>query len=189
MITVQLHDRLGEMFGRSFALDARSPRDAIYALTKMLKGFDQFVRDHTFSVWVDDKNVGLETLYLDSHADTVVSVALHVEGGGGNGMWMAIAGIAIIVVAWWNPAGWAAGAQLMIAGLGGAIALSGVGQMLMPTMGATTSDEDGNKASYGFGSAVTTTEAGNVVPVAYGECWCGGFVLEYKITTEVLSDV
>lgn len=186
MIKVVLHDALGERFGSGYELDARTPREAIQALTKMLKDFDQYVRLHNFIVWIDDVNVGLTTLALDAHTDMTVRMALHVEGSGGNGgLWMAIAGIAIIVVAWWNPAGWAAGTQLMLAGMGGAIAMSGIGSMMMPTMGANMADEDGNRASYGFGSAVTTTEAGNVVPVAYGECWIGGFVLEYKITTEV----
>lgn len=190
MITVVLHDRLGEMFGREYTLDVVTPREAVYALSKMLKGFDQYVRMNLFTVWVDDVNVSNpETLYMDAHTDTVVRMALHVEGAGGNGTWMAIAGVAILIVAWWNPAGWAAAGQLMLAGLGGALAMSGVGQMMMPKMGTSTSDEDGNKASYGFGGAVTTTEAGNVVPVAYGECWVGGFVLEYSITTEEVTSV
>ena len=187
MIKVVMHDALGEKFGTNYELDAKSPREAIQALTKMLKGFEEFVRDHHFIVWVDDINIGTaETLSMDAHTDVVVRMALHVEGAGGDGgIWMGIAGIAIIIVAWWNPAGWVAGTQLMVAGLGGAIAMSGIGAMLMPTMGTTTTDSEGNRSSYGFGGAVTTTEAGNVVPVAYGECWCGGFVLEYKITTQV----
>lgn len=186
MITVVLHDALGEMFGTDYRLDARTPREAVQALTKMLDGFDQFVRDHHFTMWVDDNNVGLTTLAMEVHDDVVVRMALHVEGAGGDsGIWLAIAGIAIIIVAWWNPAGWTAGVQLMVAGLGGAIAMTGISQMMMPAMGNNMSDEDGNRASYGFGNAVTTTEAGNVVPVAYGECWCGGFVLEYNITTKV----
>lgn len=186
MIKVVLHDVLGEMFGTDYTLDAKSPREAIQALTQMLQGFEKFVRDHHFVVWVDDVNIGLTTIGMDVHTDVVVRMALHVEGAGGdNGVWMAIAGIAIIVIAWWNPAGWVAGTQLMVAGLGGAIALSGIGQMMMPQMATNMADEDGNRASYGFGGAVTTTEAGNVVPVAYGECWVGGFVLEWNISTKV----
>lgn len=186
MITVVLHDALGERFGTGYRLDAQTPREAIQALTKMIKGFEEVVRDNHFAVWIDDVNVGLDTLAMDAHTDITVSMALHVQGAGGNnGLWMVIAGIAIIIIAWWNPAGWVAGTQLMVAGLGGAIAMSGIGQMMMPAMSNNMGDEDGNRASYGFGSAVTTTEAGNVVPVAYGECWCGGFVLEYNITTKV----
>lgn len=187
MIKVILHDALGERFGTDYVLDAKSPKEAVIALTHMLDGFETFVRDHHFILWVDDVNIGqVSTLAMDAHKDITLRMALHVEGAGGdNGVWMAIAGIVIIVVAWWNPAGWMAGTQLMVAGLGGAIAMSGIGQMMMPAMGNNMADEDGNRSSYGFGGAVTTTEAGNVVPVAYGECWCGGFVLEYNISTKV----
>ena len=186
MIKVVLHDALGERFGTDYVLDARSPREAVQALAQMVEGFEQVVKDNHFVMWIDDKNVGLTTLGMDCHHDVVLRMALHVQGaGGGNGIWMAIAGIAIIIVAWWNPAGWVAGTQLMDAGLGGAIIMSGIGQMMMPAMGNNMADEDGNRASYGFGGAVTTTEAGNIVPVAYGECWIGGFVLEYNISTKV----
>lgn len=186
MIKVVLHDALGERFGTDYELDAQSPREAIQALTKMLAGFEEVVRDNHFVMWIDDVNVGITTLAMDTHKDIVVRMALHVHGAGGDsGIWMAIAGVALIVVAWWNPAAWGAGVQLMVAGLGGAIAMTGIGSMMMPEMAVSTPDQEGNRSSYGFGGAVTTTEAGNVVPVAYGECWCGGFVLEYNITTKV----
>ena len=192
MIKVILHEALGEQFGNEFTLDAKSPSEAVYALTKMLDGFDAVVRLNNFYVWIDDSEIPVQnaqTLHLETHRDmTVVRMALHVQGSGGdNGLWMAIAGIAIIVVAWWNPAGWVAGTQLMVAGLGGAIAISGIGQMMMPKMNMQTADEEGNRSSYGFGGAVTTTEQGNCVPVAYGECLVGGFVVAWRITTEVTT--
>lgn len=187
MIKVILHEVLGERFGNEYTLDARTTSEAVYALTRMLDGFDDFVRLNNFHVWVDDVNIGEDSLRTEIHTDAVVRMALHVEGaGGGNGMWAVVAGIAIIVVSWWNPAGWAVGGQMMAAGLGGALMMTGIGQMMMPKMNMDTADEEGNRSSYGFGGAVTTTEQGNCVPVAYGECWCGGFAVAYRITTEVI---
>lgn len=185
MIKVILHEVLGERFGSEYTLDATSPSEAVYALTKMLNGFEDFVRLNNFHVWVDDVNIGEDSIALDVHGDVVVRMALHVDGAGGNGVWAIVAGVALIAVAWWNPAGWAVGGQLLAAGLGGALMLSGISAMMMPKMNMDTADEEGNRSSYGFGGAVTTTEQGNCVPVAYGECWCGGFVVSYRITTEV----
>lgn len=185
MIKVVLHEVLGERFGSEYTLDATSPSEAVYALSKMLNGFEDFVRLNSFYIWIDEVNISEKSIALDVHSDSVVRIALHVQGAGGNnGLWAVIAGVAILAVAWWNPAGWAAGGQLLAAGMGGALMMTGVASMLMPTMNMDTADEEGNRSSYGFGGAVTTTEQGNCVPVAYGECLCGGFVVAYRITTE-----
>lgn len=186
MITLQLRGVLGDRFGRLFRLDAKSPAEALYALSKIKDGFESFVRNNNFHVWVNAHNVTSSEVGLAVGADDVIiSVALCVEGaGGGNGALAIIAGIVIIAVAWWNPAGWGTAAQMFAYGIGAGIAAYGVGQMMMPAMAAPSADEDGNKASYGFGGAVTTVAQGNVVPVALGECWQGGFVITYRITSE-----
>ena len=45
-------------------------------------------------------------------------------------------------------------------------------QPKMPSL--DSGDEDGNRASYGFGGAVSTTAVGNNVPLLYGERMIGG---------------
>lgn len=186
MINLQLRGVLGERFGASFTLDVSTPAEAMYALSKMKNGFESFLRNNNFHFWVDTKNITLEESALkvsELHVTTVV-VALCVEGSGGNGALAIIAGVALVVAGFYMPAAWGAAAKMFAIGFGAALMASGIGTMMMPKMGATAGDEEGNRASYGFGGAVTTVAQGNVVPVAFGECWRGGFVITYRITSE-----
>ncbi len=174
---------LGEKFGKEYHFKGTKPRDVLSALMNLIDGFEQYVRSHNFIMWVDDRNIIDQQLIADYTEDSTLKMGLHVDGAGGNGMFMVILGIVIIAFTWWNPAGWVAGTQMMAYGIGAGIALAGAAQLLMPTAKIQT-DQEGNRASYGFGSAVTTTEQGNCVPVAYGKCYIGGFVIGYRITTE-----
>lgn len=74
-----------------------------------------------------------------------------------------------------NPYLVSAGAGLMI---------GGAASLLMPTPELGNQDEDGNRANYGFGGAVTTVAQGNPVPMLYGERYIGGFICSAGIYTE-----
>lgn len=185
MITLQLRGVLGERFGDVYELRANTPAEAVYALCKMIDGLESFIRNNNFHLWVEDKNITeAELSFSNPNDDFVVSIALCVEGAGGNGLLAIVAGIAIVAVAWWNPLAWGAAAQMFAYGVGASVALMGVGMSLMPKMSTASIDEEGNRASYGFGGAVTTVSQGNVVPVGFGECFQGGFVITYSITSE-----
>lgn len=186
MIKLQLLGVLGERFGASFTLDVSTPAEAMYALSKTKDGFESFLRNNNFHFWVDERNITLEetALTLDASNTPTVLVALCVEGAGGNGALAIIAGVALVIGGFFMPAAWGAAAKMFAIGFGAALMASGVGTMLMPKMGTVSGDEEGNRASYGFGGAVTTVAQGNVVPVAFGQCWRGGFVITYRITSE-----
>lgn len=188
MIKLQLVGVMAERYGTEFELDVKTPREAVQALCSLVDGFMEYVRHHDFNMWVDDRNIGEDGVGYD-YGSCVVKMGLHVSGAGGDsGLWMVIAGIAIILVAWWNPAGWGASAQMIAYGIGGGIAAAGAAQLLMPTAKPTEMDEEGNKASYGFNKPVTTVAQGNNVPVLYGKGLIGGFVVMYRITTDDLMD-
>lgn len=187
MITLKLTGVLGELFGTDYTFDVKSPLEATAALAQVKKGFREYARLRDFNMWINDKNVSQDVIGYD-YGDCIVTLGVHVTGaGGGNGLWAVIAGIAIIIVAWWNPAGWLGATQMMAYGMGAGLAASGAAQLLMPTASVAAADQDGNKASYGFSGAVTTTEQGNIVPIAYGKCRVGGFVIMYRITTEDIT--
>lgn len=189
MITLQFVGVLAEKFGTQYTLDVSSPREAVGALCSMIDGFRDYVRHHDFNVWVDDRNIG-ESEVGYCYGDCVVKMGLHITGAGGNsGIWMVIAGIALIVVAWWNPAGWGASAQMIAYGLGAGLAATGAAMLLMPTAKAETMDDEENRASYGFNKPVTTVAQGNNVPVLYGKGLIGGFVIMYRITTDDITDI
>lgn len=188
MITLKLVGVMAERYGEEYTLDVITPRDAVQALCAMLEGFKEYVRHHDFVLWVDDRNID-EAGVGCNYGDCTVKMGLHITGAGGNGgIWMVVAGIALIVVAWWNPAAWGASAQLIVAGIGAGIAAAGAAQLLMPTAAVENVDSEGNKASYGFNKPVTTVAQGNNVPVLYGKGLIGGFVIMYRITTDDLSE-
>lgn len=186
MITVRFKGALARMYAPEYKLAASSPADAFAALKSMLPDFVKILRENNFQIRVGKDYISESDLRFSfgTHTEMTVMIAAGGAGGKSAGLGMIVAGIAILVVAWWNPAGWGAAAQMMAYGLGAGIAASGLGMVLMPSVGKTPADEDGNKASYGFGGAVTTVSQGNIVPVAYGECWQGGFVLTWNITSE-----
>lgn len=187
MITLKLTGALAERFGTEFHFDVNTPSEAVRALCMLKDDLTAIVRMNDFNMWVDDTNIDERGVHCE-YGTCVVTLGLHISGsGGGNGIWAIIAGIAIIVVAWWNPAGWGAAAQMMAYGLGAGLAASGAAQLLMPTPNVANTDEEGNRASYGFNRPATTTDQGNIVPVAYGKCLIGGFVISYRITTEDLA--
>lgn len=184
MIKLQLVGVMAERYGPEYEVDAKSPREAVQALCSLVDGFMEYVRHHDFNMWVDEKNIGEDGVGYN-YGNCTVKLGLHVTGAGGsNGLWMVIAGIALIVVAWWNPGAWGASAQMIAYGIGGGIAAAGAAQLLMPVTNPTMMDEEGNKASYGFNKPVSTVAQGNNVPVLYGKGLIGGFVIMYRITTD-----
>lgn len=176
-------------WGKEFNLAATSPMDAIMALTHMLDGFKDYVSANEFYFFVNDDNVDMDGVVMATAKDITVRVMLAVSGGSGkSGLWTAIAGVALIglALATGGVAAFgmsAATSKMLMIGVGASIAAIGIGQMIMPTI-KMPSDEDGNRASYGFGGAVTTVDVGNIVPVGYGECLQGGFAISYRISAE-----
>lgn len=189
MIRLELIGVLAERFGSVYELEAKTPREAVMAVAAMVEDFYEYLRHHDFVMWVDEKNIAEDDVAFD-YGNCTVKMGLHISGSGGNGgLFAIIAGIALIVVGWWNPLAWGASAQMLAIGLGAGIAASGAAQLLMPTPNVPQSDEDGNRASYGFNNPVTTVAQGNNVPVLYGKGLIGGFVIMYRITTEDISGV
>jgi len=176
---------LGEKFGKEFMLDVQSAAEAIRALSKQIPGLERYVKMNNFNVWADESNLSTDTVGMTYEVETF-KFALDVEGSGGGGLWAVIAGVAMIAVGWWNPMGWGVGATLLM-GAGAGIAASGLGMMLMPVASVGTIDQEGNRASYSFGDAVTTTAQGNAIPVSYGECIGGGFVMSVNVKTRNLA--
>ena len=77
------------------------------------------------------------------------------------------------------------GTSLGLVGAGVGLMIGGAASLLMPTPKMDGSqDEDGNRANYGFGGAVTTVAQGNPVPILYGRRYIGGFICSAGIYTE-----
>ena len=180
---IELHGILADKFGKSFELDVASPKEACEALSYQVDGFRRFMMTaHEsglfFAVYNDDDNIGTEQIGMQTAA-TVIRIVPKITGAGGDAMgWIqVVAGAALVGVGFFTgqPALAAAGAGMM---------LGGAASLLMPTPTMPTQDESGNKASYAFGGAVTTTAAGNPVPILYGRREIGGFVISAMIVNE-----
>lgn len=188
MKKIIFHGVLGEKFGKEFVLDVESAAEAMYALSCQIRGLEKFIRLNNFHVWADEINLAEECVGMRYDSE-VFRFALHVEGagGGGGGLLAVVAGLAIIAVGFWNPMNWGIGATLLM-GAGAGIASVGLASMLMPKASTATIDEEGNRSSYSFGGAVTTTAQGNPYPISYGECMGGGFIMSVRIRSSNLPD-
>lgn len=187
MKTVHLHGVLADKFGKYFNLDVESAKEAMHAISCQIPAFKAFmlqadVNRMGFALFLDaadGRNIG-EDEFGNITSSANIHVVPVIEGAGGD-VWQVIAGVVLVGLSF-TPFGAPFAPALQGAGLG--LILGGVAAMLMPTPKMENSDQDGNRANYGFGQAVTTTTQGNPVPVLYGERRIGGFVMSAGIFTE-----
>lgn len=181
--TIHLHGVLKSRFGEFFELSVQSAREATHAIASQLPEFKMFMLNAEqngmrFAVFADEKNIGENDLD-NMTAASVIHIVPKIVGAGGDafGWLQVIAGAVLVGVGVFtaNPYLVSAGAGLMI---------GGAASLLMPTPELGNQDEDGNRANYGFGGAVTTVAQGNPVPLLYGERDVGGFICSAGIYTE-----
>lgn len=185
MKRILLHGVLADKFGKEFSLDVMSCREATHAIASQIPEFKLFMlqaeqNGMRFAVFADEKNIG-EADIDNLTAASVIHIVPKIMGAGGDAFgWLQVIGGAILVgvgaFMGFNPALIGAGVGLMI---------GGAASLLMPTPKMDGSqDEDGNRANYGFGGAVTTVAQGNPVPILYGRRYIGGFICSAGIYTE-----
>jgi predicted phage tail protein len=206
MRTIILHGALGAQFGPSFDLDVKSPVEAIRALIVQVKGFRQALREGHYRVLRLTEPLELEELKLRLGRAKEIHI-VPVIAGSMSGLGKILTGVAIIGLAIAAPyaLGMAAGGLSgalgasaigvagigtfgQIAGLGAAIALGGVAQMLSPapTMAGGSAAVD-RRASFLFGSADNVTAQGVPVPLVFGEFVTGSVVISVGLSTEEIA--
>ena len=183
---IHLHGILAEKFGEFFELSVLSCREATHALSCMMPEFKKFMlqaeqNGMRFAVFADEKNIG-ESDIDNLTTASVIHIVPKIMGSGGKAFaWLqVIAGAALIGFS--GGLGSANGLAMIGAGVG--LMIGGAASLLMPNPDLGTQDEDGNRANYGFGGAVTTTAQNNPVPIAIGERMVGGFIGSAGIYTE-----
>lgn len=207
--TVVLHGSLAAQFGPSFDLDVKSPVEALRALMVQVKGFRRAFREGSYRV-LKARNHVADSLDLDElRLRLGRSREIHVVpviAGSANGWGKILAGVAIIGLAIAAPyaLGMAGGLSATfggisaigfsgisfgtIAGLGAAVALGGIAQMLSPTptLSGGSAEQD-RKESFLFGSAENVTAQGVPVPLVFGEFVTGSVVVSAGLSTEELG--
>ncbi|MFK3915776.1 tail assembly protein [Psychrobacter sp. NPDC078501] len=188
MKTIHLHGVLADKFGEFFRLDIQSAREATHAIASQIPEFKMFMLraeqdGMRFAVFADEVNEkgNLGESDIDNMtAASVIHIVPKIMGAGGDafGWVQVIAGAVLVGVGVFVP-----GMQWAI-GAGVGLMIGGAASLLMPTPELGEQDEDGNRANYGFGGAVTTVAQGNPVPILYGERYIGGFICSAGIYTE-----
>ena len=193
MKTIMLHGAL-KQFGEQFKLDVSSCAEATHAIASQLPEFKLFMLQAEqdgmrFAVFVDEiteqGNVS-EKEFGNMTSASVIHIVPRIMGAGGDafGWLQVIAGAAMVVVGL-GLTPFTGGTSLGLVGAGDGLMIGGAASLLMPTPKMDGSqDEDGNRANYGFGGAVTTVAQGNPVPILYGRRYIGGFICSAGIYTE-----
>lgn len=126
-------------------------------------------------------NIGVSELDMLTDTSEIKIVPRVMGAGGDNGALQLVLGVVMVVAAFYtggaSMAAWGAtSTTLFSAGVG--MLIGGVAQMMVPSVDPNTNqNQDGNRANYGFGGAVTTIAQGNPVPVLRGKREIGGFIV------------
>ncbi|VFR54607.1 Phage tail assembly protein I [plant metagenome] len=196
--TVRLYGKLGAAFGRVHRLVVSSAQEAVAALSATVPGFEKALlesegRGVRYAVFHGRRNLRDDEMAAPVR-DGDIRIAPVLAGAKRSGLFQVVLGAALVVGAslFAGPAAsglfgaiGATGAAGMIAGMGVAMALTGVAQMLTPQLqGLSSLDNPENGASYNFNGPVNTTAQGNCVPVLYGEMIIGSAVVSAGIYSE-----
>lgn len=170
--TVRLYGVLGARFGREFKLAVNSPREAAHALSMMIPGFREFMRDAKskgmeFAVFLGKQNLRREQIDDPPGSDDI-RIAPVLVGSKRGGVLQTIVGAVLIVV------GVVLNAYTGFSGtpfinLGISMVVGGVVQMLSPQpKGLGAKDSAENAPSYSMNGTVNTQAQGNPAPYAFG---------------------
>lgn len=131
---------------------------------------------------ITGQNISEDELIMNTDVNVIKIVPRIIGAGGDSGVLntilgavMVVVGVVVGVVAGWTGIGAQVGVSLIAAGVG--MMLGGIAQMMMPKTSAQDANQDGNKANFGFGGAVTTVGQGNPVPLLYGLREIGGSII------------
>lgn len=183
-----LHGDL-KRFGRRFDICIKTAAEGLHALCLQMPGLRQQIQEGWYQVRIAGKDVAQDDVTARLHeplpAGAVIHIVPRMEGAGNAGIFQIVAGVILIAVAWWNPAGWlGASAVTGMYAAGGAMVVGGFAQMLAPKpQSPSMSHADNGKASVYFSSVDNMVAQGNPVPIPYGEIMCGSRVISQEITT------
>ena len=194
---IKLYGELAEFVGhKEFEVKADTLASAISFLVNNFEGIDKFMNPKYYQVKIgnyaiDESEIGHPIGKEDIQFVPVIT-------GAGRGFGKILLGAALIGLSF-LPIGTSAGLgvafskglakvgfiQKGLAGLGAALVLSGVSDMLFPLPKIEDFESEENpKLSFSFGGTQQTGRAGTPVPLVYGEIFTGSVVISGSIDTE-----
>jgi len=200
---IKLYGELAEFVGhREFEVKADTLAHAVSFLVNNFEGIDKFMNPKHYQVKigsyaVDESEFSYPIGQEDIHFIPVIA-------GAGRGFGKILLGAALIGLAFipFAGAGTGLGAAFKggfsaakfakvgfiskgLAGLGAALVLSGVSDMLFPVPEVPDFESEENpRLSFSFGGTQQTGRAGTPVPLVYGEIFTGSVVISGSIDTE-----
>lgn len=195
MKLIKLYGDLALNFGKEFELDVRNAAEAIRALCVQLKGFREYLEEHSepgYTVKVGKIELSEDELHNPTSLSETIKIIPLVAGG--SATTKIIIGVTLLALAWWNPGSWAyvaatasSAGGMTVAGqiavsIGLSLTMGGIAEILAPTppkMEAATAPEA--TPSYMFDGPVNTIGPGYTIPVGYGELLIGSHVISAEL--------
>ena len=198
--TVRLYGELAEFVGHK-ELDAviNSTADAMRFLVSNFPKLEAHMADRHYQVLVDDFEIREEDIQ-NPIGQSDISIVPVITGAGGDAGKI-LTGAALIAGAFLftplsvgsffspivAPGSFAAAGGLTKAalGVGGALVISGVSNLLFPL--PELNDEEDPRVSFNFSGVQNTSRAGTSHPIVYGEIVTGSVVISAGIDTNQVS--
>ena len=199
---VKLYGELADFVGHK-ELDAviNSTADAIRFLVSNFPKLEAHMSQRYYKVLVDNYEIGKEDIQNPIGKSDISIVPVITGAGGGSKLLLGAALIGgaflftpLTMGSFFSPivapgSFAAAGAMTKAAvGIGGALILSGVSDMLFPLPKLPDfADEEDPRISFSFSGVKNTSRAGTSHPIAYGEIVTGSVVISAGIDTNQVS--
>ena len=191
---VKLHGELAEFVGhKEFDAVIRCTADAVKFLVCNFKGIEAHMNNRYYRVIINDNDVAEEELH-DPIGASDINIVPVITGSGGN-FGKILLGAALIGSAFafggltftgglGKSLAAAGGFTKAAFGIGSALVLSGVSDMLfpMPKFKEYENEED-PRISFSFSGVQNTARAGTSIPLCYGEIVTGSVVISAGIDT------
>lgn len=177
MTTIVLHGHLKTLYPHEIRVQANSAAEAIQSLALIPALQQRSGAKHLVQV---DNFESVDALF-DRREIDVLHIRPVEAGAGRGGMGQILIGAVLIIVAWYNPAGWSIlGAQISAGNLmlaGAMMVLGGVMQMLAPQPSLSSNEE---RSRY-LGNGRNTVAIGTRIPMIYGRRKAYGQYISFDV--------
>lgn len=169
-------------------LEVSSFKELMSGLLSQIQGLSQHLRKGYYKVRIGKRYLSEEQIKTNPTMTLADDCTVHftpvVGAGKSVGFVQVIVGVALIVVAWWNPLGWTAGTAMMVGAMGASMAMGGVMQMLArpPDMNTKLSDSE-KQQSTSFSNIRNLTPQGRPIPLLYGKMMTSLILISQGIDT------
>jgi predicted phage tail protein len=183
---IRVYGRLAKFLGRRvFQAEVATAAEAVRFLVTNFPQLERHMVDQHYRVSLGGYDLTLDELH-DPAGQQEIKIVPVLAGAGVVGR--IIAGVALLAVGFLVPGIGALGVQLIV-GVGAALVLGGVAQLLTPvsqayTGGASGTDSEKDpRKSYSFSGIQNTSRQGVPVPIVYGETLVGSVVISAGVDT------